>query len=199
MASLLKFAQFLKPDIINKISVRCFSRGRALCSDEGDELNEVSEAGPGKTENIHPSKDRRKPMPVETSIRYLASEAYKETYGEAPVWKPYRRNHKGGIPPRMTRKTCVRQGIITTGNPCPICRDEYLVFDHRNTALLNQFISEYNGDVISYQKTGICQMQHKNLLIAIYRAKDYGTITFDFPMRKYNYSDYNPASPPKSP
>ncbi|XP_063973221.1 small ribosomal subunit protein mS40 [Diachasmimorpha longicaudata] len=203
MASLLKFVQFLKPDIVNKISVRCFSRGSTLWSSEGDEVNEgneVQEAAANKADNIHPSKDRRKQMPVETSIRYLASEAYKETYGEAPVWKPYRRNFKGGIPPQKTRKTCVRQGIITTGNPCPICRDEYLVFDHRNTALLHQFISEFNGEVISYKKTGICQKQHKNLLIAIHRAKDYGTITYDLPMRTYDYSDwYKPESPPKSP
>lgn len=89
------------------------------------------------------------------------------------MWTLYRRNHKGAVPPRKTRKTCIvranniiylidcnnnnlivllqRQGMISTGNPCPICRDEYLVFDHRNVDLLKQFISEFNGAVISYQ------------------------------------------------
>ena len=33
--------------------------------------------------------------------------AYKTTYGKDPVWTLYRRNHKGPIPPKKTRKTCV--------------------------------------------------------------------------------------------
>lgn len=33
--------------------------------------------------------------------------AYKITYGDHPVWKEYRRNHKGSIPPAKTRKTCI--------------------------------------------------------------------------------------------
>jgi len=33
--------------------------------------------------------------------------AYKSTYGDNPVWKEYRRNHKGSIPPRKTRKMCI--------------------------------------------------------------------------------------------
>lgn len=33
--------------------------------------------------------------------------AYKQTYGEEPIWKYYRRNFKGHIPPKKTRKTCI--------------------------------------------------------------------------------------------
>ena len=33
--------------------------------------------------------------------------AFQITYGDALVWQPYRRNHKGGIPPEKTRKTCI--------------------------------------------------------------------------------------------
>jgi len=33
--------------------------------------------------------------------------AYQITYGDALVWQPYRRNHKGSIPPEKTRKTCI--------------------------------------------------------------------------------------------
>lgn len=33
--------------------------------------------------------------------------AYKECYGDEPVWKQYRRNHKGLIPPEKTRKACI--------------------------------------------------------------------------------------------
>lgn len=96
---------------------------------------------------IDPAKDRTKVIPVETSMKYLQSKAYQQTYGESPVWVLYRRNHKGGFAPRKTRRSCVRNGVISTGNPCPICRDEYLVLDHKNTKLLEQFISQYTGQV----------------------------------------------------
>lgn len=33
--------------------------------------------------------------------------AYNVTYGNNPVWKEYRRNHKGSIPPKKTRKMCI--------------------------------------------------------------------------------------------
>lgn len=32
---------------------------------------------------------------------------YFERYRTEPVWNGYRRNHKGGIPPQKTRKTCI--------------------------------------------------------------------------------------------
>lgn len=32
---------------------------------------------------------------------------YFERYRTEPVWRGYRRNHKGGIPPQRTRKTCI--------------------------------------------------------------------------------------------
>ncbi|XP_021939941.1 28S ribosomal protein S18b, mitochondrial isoform X2 [Zootermopsis nevadensis] len=137
-----------------------------------------------------PSIDSTTVVPAETSIRYLRSEAYKETYGNEPVWIQYRRNHKGAFPPLKTRKTCIRGGIISTGNPCPICRDEYLVLHHENVDLLNQFISPHTGEVFSYSKTGLCQRRHLELLVAIEKAKDYGFITFDVPFREYDYSLY---------
>lgn len=138
-------------------------------------------------------KDRTRIIPVETSIRYLASEAYQQTYQGEPVWKQYRRNHKGVYPPKQTRKTCIRQGKLATGNPCPICRDEFLVLDHRNTDLIKQFVSSQSGKVLSYQITGLCQKRHLELLVAVERAMDYGLITFDVPFRDYDYSEYYPA------
>lgn len=100
------------------------------------------------------------------------------------------RNHKGMFAPRKTRKTCIRQGKISTGNPCPICRDEYLVLDHRNTELLQQFISPYSGQVLSYSKTGLCQKSHFRLMVAVEKARDRGLITFDVPFREYDYEEY---------
>lgn len=39
---------------------------------------------------------------------------YAERYGPKRVWSDYRRNHKGGIPPQKTRKTCI-VGILFCG------------------------------------------------------------------------------------
>ncbi|XP_055858423.1 28S ribosomal protein S18b, mitochondrial [Episyrphus balteatus] len=136
------------------------------------------------------SLDRTKVIPVETSLRYLKSAAYQESYGNYLVWQQYRRNHKGIFAPKKTRKTCIRQGKISCGNPCPICRDEYLVLDHRNIELLKQFISPQTGQVLSYSKTGLCQKRHFELLVAVERAMDYGLLTFDVPFRQFDYSEY---------
>lgn len=108
---------------------------------------QTEEEKPKKEAEIDPSIDRTKIIPVETSIRYLNSSAYKTTYGEQPVWVPYRRNYKGLFPPKKTRKTCIRKGLVSTGNPCPICRDEYLVLHEDNRELLKQFISPHTGEV----------------------------------------------------
>ncbi|XP_063529154.1 small ribosomal subunit protein mS40 [Cydia strobilella] len=152
---------------------------------------EPADNGEGEEQKpIDPAKDRTKIIPPETSIRYMQSKAYQQTYGEKPVWFLYRRNHKGAFAPRKTRKTCVRNGIISTGNPCPICRDEYLVLDHRNTKLLEQFISEHTGQILDAFKTGLCRKKQKELLVAIERAWDQGNLTYDVPFREYDYSLY---------
>ena len=57
----------------------------------------------------------------------------------------------------------VRQGRLATSNPCPICRDELLVVDYRNVDLLNQFLTEYNGELLESKRTGVCQNQHFKL------------------------------------
>lgn len=36
------------------------------------------------------TKDRTQEIPLETSLRYLKSEAYRQTYGGNPVWLLYR-------------------------------------------------------------------------------------------------------------
>lgn len=77
----------------------------------------------------------------------MESDAYKTTYGDNAVWVPYKRNYKGQIAPRKTRRTCIYKNQLVTGNPCPICRDEYLVLHETNIKLLKQFISEHTGKV----------------------------------------------------
>uniref|UniRef100_A0A182T011 Small ribosomal subunit protein mS40 n=1 Tax=Anopheles maculatus TaxID=74869 RepID=A0A182T011_9DIPT len=163
----------------------------AATAEEPEQQEEGDSAG-SKQPTDDP-KDRSRLIPVETSIRYLASEAYRQTYQDDPVWKQYRRNHKGPYPPKLTRKTCIRKGRISTGNPCPICRDEYLVLDHNNIDLLKQFISPQTGEVLSYRVTGLCQKKHTQLLVAVERAMDRGMITFDVPFREYDYSEYYPT------
>ena len=140
------------------------------------------------------NKDRSNPVPVETSIAYLQSAAYRATYGSEPVWRSYRRNHKGHIPPRKTRRTCVRGGQLSTGNPCPACRDEYLVLDYRNVALLRQFVSDSTGEVLDTARTGLCQVKHRELLAAMARAREFGTLAFDVPFRVYDYDEYKPTA-----
>ncbi|XP_022128071.1 28S ribosomal protein S18b, mitochondrial [Pieris rapae] len=168
--------------IINRVILADRRIGVRLYSDES---NENEEQKP-----IDPTKDRSKIIPVELSIKYLESNAFNQTYGEKPVWFFYRRNHKGGFAPRKTRQSCIRNKVISTGNPCPICRDEYLVLDPRNTKLLEQFISEYTGQVLDAFKTGLCQKKHKQLLVAIEQAWDQGYLTYDVPFREYDYSLY---------
>lgn len=149
--------------------------------------NEIDNAVP-----VASNKDRSAKISVATSIKYLKSDAYKTTYGNDPVWKTYVRNIRGHLPPKKNRVTCIRSKKITTASPCPICRDEYLVLHHTNVDLIKQFISPYNGEIISSIKTAICQKQEKRLLIAIHKAIDYGILTLDVPIREYNYSEWSP-------
>ncbi|XP_011194129.1 28S ribosomal protein S18b, mitochondrial isoform X1 [Zeugodacus cucurbitae] len=167
------------------------SCARLRCDAKPDENANGAESNNLTADEIkRQNNDRTQVIPVETSMRYLKSAAYKETYGDQLVWEQYRRNHKGAIPPRKTRKTCIRKGVISTGNPCPICRDEYLVLDHRNIDLLQQFISPHTGQILSYSKTGICQKKHFELTVAVERARDYGLITFDVPFREFDLDEY---------
>lgn len=136
------------------------------------------------------SKDRSQIIPVEDSIRYLKSRAYMQTYGSDPVYKQYRRNYKGHFMPYKTRKTCIRGGVISTGSPCPICRDEYLILDYRNIDLIKQFISEHNGRILHSNFTGLCQKAQKNLCVAVLKAKEIGLLTYDVPFRYYDYKEW---------
>ena len=135
-------------------------------------------------------KDRTREIPLETSMAYLESEAYRKTYGDQKVWEPYRRNFTKARINADTRKTCIRKDKISTGNPCPICRDEYLVVDYRNLKLINQFVNEYSGAIYSSKKTGVCQRQYTKIVVAIQKARELGILTIDQPFIQYDYSKY---------
>uniref|UniRef100_A0A9J7ZAF3 Small ribosomal subunit protein mS40 n=1 Tax=Cyprinus carpio carpio TaxID=630221 RepID=A0A9J7ZAF3_CYPCA len=110
---------------------------------------------------------------------YSESEEYTERYGSKPVWSNYRRNHKGGVPPQKTRKTCIR-GDKICGNPCPICRDPNIIVHYKNVNLLQQFISPQTGIVYDSTRTGVCMKQQKLLNKAIETARDCGKLTLVF-------------------
>lgn len=72
-----------------------------------------------------PTKDRRVPVSLELSIKYLNSKTYQNTYGDFKVWQLFRRNFRGPHEdvPKLTRSSCVGDdGFIKGQNPCPICR-----------------------------------------------------------------------------
>ncbi|XP_072303420.1 small ribosomal subunit protein mS40 [Eucyclogobius newberryi] len=126
---------------------------------------------------------------------YLESEEFMEKYGSDPVWTGYRRNHKGGIPPQKTRKTCIR-GDKICGNPCPICRDPNIIVHHQNVKLLEQFISPYTGMLFDPTKTGVCMKQQKKLTEAIDASRNHGFLSFQIPhvdFTKENYSNSHDA------
>ncbi|CAF1117813.1 unnamed protein product [Adineta steineri] len=129
---------------------------------------------------------------IETSLRYMESDAYKTVYGNVPVWKNYVRNRTNQRFPHYTRDFCAEEGLYTSGNPCPICRDEYLLLDYRNVKLLKQFVNDHTGEVEPVLKTAICQAQLRNLRVALRKSYDFGLLTYEVPFRTYDYRDYYP-------
>lgn len=126
----------------------------------------------------------------QTSMAYMDSDAYKEVYGDEPVWVPYRRNYKGHFKPE-TRRKCIRAGTIHTGSPCPICRDDYLVIDYRNEKLLRQLIIEETAQPFPTKRTGICQEQQRKLQLELAKAIDCGYVEAPLPFRGYDYEEYH--------
>ncbi|XP_029975881.1 small ribosomal subunit protein mS40 [Salarias fasciatus] len=127
---------------------------------------------------------------AEKPWEYLDSEEYEEKYGSDPVWTGYRRNHKGGIPPQKTRKTCIR-GDKICGNPCPICRDPHIRVHPQNVKLLQQFISPHSGVLYDPTRTGVCMKQQKKLNEAISTARDHGLLPFQIPYVDFTAEDYS--------
>ncbi|CAG2122557.1 unnamed protein product, partial [Medioppia subpectinata] len=88
-----------------------------------------------------PMRDRTRVVSPQQSIQYVKSTAFAETYAHYKVWQLYRRNFKGQFSPFRSRDNCIIDNYIYTSNPCPVCRDEYLVLHYTNMDLLNQFIN----------------------------------------------------------
>ncbi|XP_075907778.1 small ribosomal subunit protein mS40 isoform X2 [Nelusetta ayraudi] len=121
---------------------------------------------------------------------YLESEEYFERYRTETVWNGYRRNHKGGIPPQKTRKTCIR-GDKISGNPCPVCRDPNIIVHYQNVKLLQQFISPQTGMVFDPTRTGVCMKQQKKLNEAVDTARNHGLLPSHIPPVEFSAEDYS--------
>ncbi|XP_054168875.1 28S ribosomal protein S18b, mitochondrial-like [Oppia nitens] len=135
-------------------------------------------------------RERYQVISPETSIEYLKSNGYKQTYGHHLVWHLFRRNFSGQQSPYKSRGNCIIDNYVYTSNPCCICRDQYLVLHYTNLDLMKQFINPYSGYVIPNTVVCLCSHQYEQLLVAVTLAKDYGLLTFEMPLRTYDYGDY---------
>lgn len=138
------------------------------------------------------NRDRRVPIPWEMSIKYLESDEYRLAYRGLKVWIPYRRNHRGPVenPPIRTRYTCIHNGFVVVGSPCPICRDRYLIIHPRNVRLLEQFINPASDEVYECSKIQLCEQKYEDLVAAVEIARDRGYMQFKVPFRQFDYSDF---------
>ncbi|CAD5228302.1 unnamed protein product [Bursaphelenchus okinawaensis] len=129
---------------------------------------------------------------VEEQIAYMKSKVFENTYKGLPVHKWYRRNIKGQVimqpPPRMF---CIEKtGKFRLNHACPVCRDEYLFFDYRNPALIQQFLADGTDQPIELLQTGLCRDQYGQLKAQLLKAREYGTIEFGIEFRVFDYKQW---------
>lgn len=187
-------SQFIKPIGIANVEYPVFQLQRGYAKKPALTAEQI-EAQKLRRESNLKSKSSIKGTPftfnsVETSIQYMKSEAFDKAYGTKLIWEWYIRNFRGGQPKTYTRKECIVMETYATGNPCPVCRDPYLVVDYKNVDLLNQFVSPYTGYLYPASKTSVCKKQHENLEVAFRKACDHGLIEHNIPHRTYDYSKY---------
>ena len=166
--------------------------------EESDDDGEADAAGSEDfwiDRRVKDPRDRTRKIPLELSIAYMESAGYKSTYGDKKIWELYRRNFPGRVHPNpRTRRKCIVFGRVSGGNPCPICRDEYLVVDYRNVKLISQFLTDYNRRIVTSETSGVCREQYTKLLVAIEKARDYGYLDVDAPFVEYDYEKYKSSS-----
>ncbi|CAD5235423.1 unnamed protein product [Bursaphelenchus xylophilus] len=126
---------------------------------------------------------------VEEQIAYMKSKVYENSYQGLPVHKWYRRNLKGQAyiqpPPRMF---CIEKtGKFRLNHACPVCRDEYLFFDYRNPALIEQFLAPGTDQPMDLLKSGLCRDQYIQLKAQLLKAREHGTLEFGIEFRAFDY------------
>lgn len=60
---------------------------------------------------------------------------------------------------------------------CPLCKDEELVLDYKNTEQLQRFISE-KGKILPRRVTGACAKHQREITRTIKRARHIGTLPY---------------------
>ncbi|KAG7166801.1 putative Ribosomal protein S18-containing protein [Homarus americanus] len=48
----------------------------------------------------------------------------------------------------------------------------------------------YGSDPVWKRKTHLCRNRHRELQVAVEKARDYGLLTYDVPFHEYDYSEY---------
>uniref|UniRef100_A0A0M3I7G5 28S ribosomal protein S18-2, mitochondrial n=1 Tax=Ascaris lumbricoides TaxID=6252 RepID=A0A0M3I7G5_ASCLU len=160
-----------------------------LCHAEHKE--DVIEAIGFAFNHIEKKKGLYKPIhSIEEQIAYMKSKAYEDAYKGLPIYHWYKRNHKGQaiLQPRPRLYCIDKEGKFNVNNACPICRDEYLFFDYRNPALIEQFLASGTDQPIPLKRSGLCIEQYNQLKAQLLKAKEYGTIKFGVPFRNFDYS-----------
>nr|XP_002129978.1 28S ribosomal protein S18b, mitochondrial-like [Ciona intestinalis]XP_026693609.1 28S ribosomal protein S18b, mitochondrial-like [Ciona intestinalis] len=121
---------------------------------------------------------------------YLETADFRTLYGERLIWENYVRNFKGGVQPQQTRSNCFRKGEMSTGSPCPLCRDEKIMVTYNNLPLLHHFIDKQTGQLYSNLRTGACRFKHRRLVKAFSMAKDFGYLAAEAEFVKYDLTDH---------
>jgi len=179
----------------NPFSMAEAGRKKLLGVEKKVEKKETPSQLTGTNDVIH-----RKTLPRvfhtwETGAAYLKSQAYYSTYGDEPVWTMYRRNHMGQyiFAPKPRDSCFTKENRFLLNNPCPLCRDEYLVVHFRNTELLKQFLDRLTGDILDIKKTGLCLYQHNEVRAHLLQSREHGYMEFAVPFRNYDYRHYYPS------
>ncbi|GMR31902.1 hypothetical protein PMAYCL1PPCAC_02097, partial [Pristionchus mayeri] len=175
------------------IARRLISTSRVVCCEgKAKEVPTPEEAG-WAFNHVEKKKGMYKPVhSIDEQIAYMQSRAYHDAYKGLPINRWYKRNIKGQSiiqpPPRLF---CIdKHGRFNVNNACPVCRDEYLFFDFRNPALIEQFLGAGTYHPIELLKTGLCREQYANLQAQILKAKEHGTLTFGVDFRNYDFRQY---------
>ncbi|MFH4975701.1 hypothetical protein AB6A40_002410 [Gnathostoma spinigerum] len=169
------------------------SFGRSLCSAQHKE--DIIEATGFAFNHVEKKKGLFKPKhSIEEQIAYMKSKAYTDAYKGLPIYRWYRRNHKGQskLQPKPRMYCIDKEGKFNVNNPCPVCRDEYLFFDFRNPALIEQFLATDTDQPLPILRTGLCREQYRLLQAQLLKAKEHGTILFGVPFRNFDYSVWYP-------
>ncbi|KAI6205342.1 hypothetical protein M3Y94_00781300 [Aphelenchoides besseyi] len=151
------------------------------------------ERDPYAYNHIEKKKGLMKPKhTIEEQIAYMKSEVFADTYQGLPIYKWYRRNL--AIQPILQpppRLFCIdKNGYFNLNHACPVCRDEYLFFDYRNPALIEQFLTPGTDQPIELLKTGLCRDQYSQLRAQLLKAREHGLIEFSVEYRVFDYSQW---------